>query len=112
MKTFVQPGDALTLTAPATVSAGALVQVGTNIIGVAATDAASAAPVVVETRGVFTMPAAVTNTAAVAGQRAYYDATNNAISVTATTGYIHVGVFTKDKTTADATVTVRLNGVF
>lgn len=109
---YVRPGGTLPVTAPATVSSGGLVVVGTNLIGVALRDAASGAAVEIATDGVWDLTAAVTNTASVVGQKAYYDATNNAISVTTTTGYVAVGVFTAAKVTTTTDVQVRLNGAF
>ena len=52
MKNFVQPGDVITVTAPATVASGDIVVVG-KLAGVAATDAASGDPVEIKTSGVF-----------------------------------------------------------
>ena len=111
-KNYVRPGDSLSVTAPATVSAGGLVVVGTNLIGVALSDAESAAAVEIATEGVWNLTAAVTNTVSVVGQKAYYDPTNNAISVTTTTGYVAIGVFTAAKVTTTTDVQVRLNGAF
>jgi predicted RecA/RadA family phage recombinase len=105
---YVQAGDRLTLTAPSTVTSGQLVAVGTNIVGVALSDAASAASVVIATEGVWNLTHAVTNTAAVVGAKAYYDTTNNAISNTTT--YAQVGNFVVAKVTTTTAVTVRLNG--
>lgn len=109
MDNYVQAGDAVTLTAPYTVTAGQMVGVG-QIFGVAAGDAASAAAVVVETRGVYTLTHAVTNTAAAVGDFAYFDTTNRAIS--ATTTYAKAGVYVAAKVTTSTAVTVRLNGSF
>jgi predicted RecA/RadA family phage recombinase len=109
MKNFVQPGDALTLTAPYTVIAGSLVFVG-SIGGVAQNDAATATPVVVQTSGVFNLTHAVTNTAASIGDVAYFDTTNRAIS--ATTTFPRAGVYTEAKVTTSTAVQVRLNGTF
>lgn len=109
MRNYVQPGNGLTLTAPYTVVAGSLVFVG-NIGGVAAGDAASAAPVVVETVGVFDLTHAVTNTAAAVGDIAYFDTTGRAIS--ATTTFPRAGVYVSAKVTTSTAVRVRLNGSF
>ncbi|MEA5159978.1 DUF2190 family protein [Cereibacter johrii] len=53
MKTYIQSGDVLTITAPAAVSSGAFVKVG-RLIGFAQADAEEGAPVAVVTKGVFT----------------------------------------------------------
>jgi predicted RecA/RadA family phage recombinase len=52
MKNYIQEGDTLTVTAPAVVKSGELVQVG-RIRGVAVTDAASGAQVELRTTGVY-----------------------------------------------------------
>lgn len=109
MKNYVQAGDILTLTAPYTAVSGSLVHVG-EIVGVAAGDAASGAPVVIDTRGVFNLTHAVTNTAAAIGAVAYYDTTNRAISNTTT--YQRVGTHVAAKVTTSTAVTVRLSGAF
>jgi len=109
MKNFVQAGDVLTLTAPYTVASGGLCHVG-EIVGVAAASAASAATVVINTRGVFNLTHAVTNTAAAIGAVAYYDTTAKAISNTTT--YQRVGTFVAAKVTTSTAVTVRLSGAF
>jgi len=55
MKNYVQEGKILTVTAPAAVTSGQYVTVG-SIRGVAAYDAAQGEPVEVATEGVFTLP--------------------------------------------------------
>jgi predicted RecA/RadA family phage recombinase len=113
MKNFVQPGDALTVTAPAVVTAGQIVVVGTNLLGIAATDAASGAPVVIATQGVYRLPADVTAATAAVGQFATHHTTNNTISITAPgAGFVKVGVFAQAKQNGDTTVLVRLNGAY
>lgn len=113
MKNFVSPGDLMTVTAPATVTAGQIVVVGTNLVGVAESDAASGTPVVIATRGIFTLPADVTAATAAVGQFATHHTTNNTISVTAPgAGYVKLGVFAAPKVNGDTTVTVRLNGSY
>ncbi|WP_442955305.1 DUF2190 family protein [Parasphingorhabdus sp.] len=52
MKNYVQPGNTLTLTAPAAIISGDVVIVG-SIIGIANGDAENAAPVDVDTVGIF-----------------------------------------------------------
>jgi predicted RecA/RadA family phage recombinase len=52
MRNFIQPGNVITVTAPAAVTAGSIVIVGA-IVGVAACDAASGASVEVAVEGVF-----------------------------------------------------------
>lgn len=55
MRNYIQPGNTLTLTAPAAIVSGDVVAVG-SIIGVANGDAANGAPVDVDTVGVFRLP--------------------------------------------------------
>jgi predicted RecA/RadA family phage recombinase len=57
MRNSIQPGDTLTIPAPADVLSGGVVIAG-NLKGIAATDAASGAPVAVGVRGVFDLPKA------------------------------------------------------
>lgn len=109
MKNYVQPGNALTLTAPYTVVSGSIVVVG-NAFGVAVGDAASGASVVVETMGVYDLVHDVTNTAAAVGDIAYLHTTNRQIS--ATTTFPRVGVYVAAKVTTSTAVRVRLNGSF
>jgi predicted RecA/RadA family phage recombinase len=55
MKNYVQSGDTIALVAPANVSAGGFVRVGT-IAGIAANDALSGAEVIVQVGGVYDIP--------------------------------------------------------
>jgi predicted RecA/RadA family phage recombinase len=55
MKNYLQEGDSVTVPAPANVSSGDGVLLGT-LFGVAATDADSGANVTIKTTGVFTLP--------------------------------------------------------
>jgi predicted RecA/RadA family phage recombinase len=57
LRNFIQPGDVVTVAAPATIASGGGVLVGT-LFGVAVTDAASGEPVEIKTTGVFTLPKA------------------------------------------------------
>lgn len=109
MKNYVQPGNTLTLTAPAAVSSGDVVLVGA-IIGVANGDAGNGDPVDLDTVGVFTLP----KTAALAinaGDVVYWDATNSVVNKTAS-GNTKLGVATESVPNPSAAVSVRLNGTF
>ena len=55
MRNFVQPGDVLTLIAPAAVKSGGVVSVGA-FVGVATSDAAQGAAVETQLVGVFELP--------------------------------------------------------
>jgi predicted RecA/RadA family phage recombinase len=81
MKTFVQDGNIVTVTAPATVASGQGVLVGL-LFGVAVRAAASGQPVEVVRSGVVTLPK-VTGTAINEGVRVFWD--NSAGNVTTTT---------------------------
>ncbi|HRO60318.1 MAG TPA: DUF2190 family protein [Burkholderiaceae bacterium] len=109
MKNFVQPGDTITLPAPAALSSGDAVLVGTAF-GVACGDAASGAAVEVKTTGVFDLKAASAATAAV-GAAAYWDNTGKEVNATAS-GNTKIGVFLAAKTNGQTTARVRLNGAF
>jgi predicted RecA/RadA family phage recombinase len=81
MKTFVQAGDVVPVTAPAAVLSGAGVLVGL-LFGVAVRDADSGAPVDIQVTGVVTLPK-VSGTAINEGVRVFWD--NTAGNVTTTT---------------------------
>jgi predicted RecA/RadA family phage recombinase len=55
MKNYIEPGDTLTVAAPAVVNSGDVVIVG-KLVGVATVNAASGAPVAVKLTGVFELP--------------------------------------------------------
>lgn len=69
---FIQPGEVITVAAPATVTSGSPVLAGA-LFGVAQTDAAPGADVEIARRGVFTLPKA-TGQAWTAGAKVYWDA--------------------------------------
>ena len=73
MNNFIQPGETLTLTAPATVTSGQLVVVG-SIVGVANFDAASGDDVEVDIEGVFELPK-VSGDTNVVGDKLYWNGT-------------------------------------
>jgi predicted RecA/RadA family phage recombinase len=108
MKTFIQPGDSLTVAAPYAVTSGQGVLLGA-LFGIAAYDAASGATVEIQTMGVFDItkqPAL----AITAGARVFWDDTNRRITTTATGNY-QVGLCAIAALAADATVRVWLNRV-
>ena len=81
MKNFIQPGNTVTVLAPADVASGDGVLVG-GIFGVAAFDAASGAEVEITRTGVFSM-AKTSAQAWTAGAKVYWDATNKVLTTTA-----------------------------
>lgn len=113
MDNYIAPGDLVTVAAPAVVTAGQIVVIGTNLLGVAQNDAVTNGALVIATRGIFTLPADVTTATAAVGQYATHHTTNNTVSVTTPgAGFVKMGVFTKAKVNGDTTVQVRLNGAF
>lgn len=82
MKNYIQPGDSITVPAPADVKSGDLVVVG-DLFGVAQFSAASGDPVEIATKGVFGLPK-VSAQAWSVGAKVYYVAADKNISTTAT----------------------------
>ena len=109
MKNYIQPGNTLTLTAPAEITSGNVVAIG-SIIGVANGDAANGAPVDVDTVGVFRLPK-VSALALAAGDVVYFDAATKLVNKTAS-GNTKLGVATEAVANPSPDVAVRLNGTF
>lgn len=109
MKNHVQPGNTLTLPAPADVLSGAGVVVG-SIFGVANGDALSGEPVDIDVVGVFTLPK-VSALAIAIGDKVYWDDTNKLATKTAS-GNTAIGVATSVAANPSATVDVRLSAAF
>lgn len=107
-KNLVQKGDLLTLAAPASVTSGKLVKVG-NIAGVAQSDAASGAPVVLALDGVWELAKTSAQEWA-AGDNIYLLSNGNVANVSAA-GAVLVGVATEAAANPSSTGKVRLNGV-
>lgn len=108
---ITQGGDRLTVIAPAAVSSGDLVLVGIGY-GIALTDAASAANVVIQTGVVATIPK--TNAASMSmaqGAVVYWDNTGGKATTSATSN-TKIGVAMAAATNVAETVSVRLNGSF
>lgn len=108
MKNHVQPGNTLTLPAPAggiTSGAGALIG---SIFGIAAKDAAAGELVAFCVTEVWTLPKAAG--AVTVGAKLYWDATNKVVTTTAS-GNTLIGAATEAALAGDAVATVRLNGV-
>lgn len=104
MRNFIQDGDVLTVAAPAAVSSGDVVVVG-GIVGVATTDAESAANVAVATRGVFTLTKK-TSLVISAGDAVYWDSDPGETNKTDTDVYL--GVAVESELSAATTVKVKL----
>ena len=109
MKNFVHIGDNVTIPAPATVTSGELVIVG-SLFGVASTDALSGALVTLSTTGVFEMAKVGTDDMSI-GDVVYYDESSDLVTTTAG-GNTKIGVAVEDAGNGVGTVRVRLNGAF
>ena len=107
MKNFVQPGNAITVAAPAILTSGDGVLIG-SLFGVAATDAASGADVEIATTGVFDLPQEATTDTFAVGAAVEWDAVNSRV-IALDTG-VQVGVVVKAAGATAATVRVRLTG--
>lgn len=107
MRNFIQRGDTITIPAPAAVTGGSVVIVG-SIVGVAAGDAASGADVDVVTVGVFAMPK-VAALAIAAGDVVYFDAATALVNKTSS-GNTKVGVAVEAAANPSGSVAVRLSG--
>ncbi|TAH67641.1 MAG: DUF2190 family protein [Rhodopseudomonas palustris] len=106
MKNYLQPGDAITVPAPADVTSGDLVVVG-SLFGVAATDADNGADVVLNTSGVYTLPKTSAQAWTV-GAKVYWDATNAVATSTASTNTL-IGHAVAAADNPSATGVVRLS---
>jgi predicted RecA/RadA family phage recombinase len=82
MRNFIQTGDIVTVAAPAAVSSGDGVLVGT-LFGIATTDADSGADVVIKTTGVFELPKTSAQAWTV-GAAIYWDADDKVATTTST----------------------------
>ncbi|MBF0190222.1 MAG: DUF2190 family protein [Magnetococcales bacterium] len=107
MKNFIQPGDIVTVAAPAAVSSGGGVLVGT-LFGVAVSDAASGDNLEMITEGVVDLPKAAV--AITQGAKVYWDNTAKNVTTTVGTNTL-VGCALVAVAVGDATTRVRLNGV-
>jgi len=113
MKNFVQPGDVVSVTAPANVSAGAGVLVG-SLFGVAVNTALSGAAVEVATRGVFDMVKAGSQ-AWTQGVKVYWDDTAKNCTTAAAAGankLIGVALAAVGSGAGETTGRVLLTGAF
>jgi len=107
-KNFIQPGDTLTVPAPAAVASGGVVIAGA-IIGIAQGDAASGKPVDVATGGVWELPKVAAQAYAGAGVVVYWDSTAGLVTSTAS-GNTKLGVAVESVAAGTGTVKVLLSG--
>lgn len=111
MKNFVQPGNTITLAAPAAMTSGSGVLVGA-IFGIAAHDAASGEPVETVTTGVFDLNK-VGSEAWSVGDKIYWDNTDKRATKVATDNtLIGVALVAVGSGADETTGRVRLNGAF
>ncbi|MGR3804826.1 DUF2190 family protein [Marinibacterium profundimaris] len=105
MKNYIQRGDSITVAAPAAVTSGAGVLIG-SLFGVAATDAETGADVAISTVGVFDLPKEPTTDTFAVGAPVEWDAAND--RVTALDEGVQIGVAVAAAGATAATVAVRL----
>jgi predicted RecA/RadA family phage recombinase len=109
-KTYIQPGDVVTVTAPAGgVKSGDVLVVG-NLIGICNIDAVEGAETELSLTGVWELPKATGQINA--GAAVFFDnVTGHNVVNASGAGLFPLGVAVKAAGTNDATVRVRLNGV-
>ncbi len=111
MKTFIQPGQTVTLAAPYDVASGACLKLGA-IVGVAAHDAIAGAEVETMLTGVHDLTKAPSQAWTV-GAKVYWDDTNKVTTSTATSNtLIGVALLAVAGGASDTIGRVRLNGAF
>jgi len=109
MRNYVQPGNVVSVTAPADgLSAGAGVLIG-SLFGVAAIAAEASTPVEIETVGVFDLDKTAGDTFT-QGATVYWNATTKACTSTASSN-TKIGAALLATSGSSPTVRVRLNGV-
>jgi len=110
MKNYVQEGDTITVTAPAAVKSGDLVQVG-RIRGVAVTDAADGAKVELRTTGVYDIEKLGTEAFATVGLPVYVVLSGNGVkkvTTASTTANVLVGINLETSTGVAGKLRVKL----
>ena len=108
MKTFIQDGNIITVTAPINVTSGTGILVG-SIFGIAAVDAVAGDAVEIGTVGVYELPKLSTAVFA-PGDPVSWNANTGKVVVPAT-GMVPIGVATEAASNGTATVKVRLDGI-
>lgn len=103
---FKQPGDTLSVTAPANVTRGQGILIGAALFGIVLHDASSGAPVEIATTGVWEV--AKTSALAIsAGDRLYWDSTSKVVNKTSTS-QVEVGVAVAGAANPSDTVLMKL----
>lgn len=110
MKNYIQPGDCITVPAPAggTVS-GDLYKVG-GLVGVATTTEAEGQPVVLKTTGVFELDK-INGQAWAVGDVIFMNGTSRMATNVSASGVFRIGVVTEVAANPSAVGRVRLDGV-
>lgn len=108
MKNYIQPGDVMTLVAPAEITAGTPIANGV-LVGVAITDAANGASVECATTGVFEL-AKTSAQAWTVGAAIYLIPSTRVVTTATTSGNILIGTAAAVAANPSATGLVRLNG--
>lgn len=108
MKNFIQPGDVITLTSPAVITAGTPINNGV-LAGVAIKDAAENALVECATTGVFQL-AKTSAQAWTVGQAIYLIPTTRLVTTATTDGNLLIGTAMAIAANPTPTGLVRLNG--
>lgn len=108
MKTYIQPGDVITITAGATIASGDGVLVE-NMFGVAVHDAVNGDSLDLAVTGVFELPKTSAEAWAI-GAAVYWDGSE--ASTTQGSGDVLIGVAAAVAANPSATGLVRLNGSF
>lgn len=110
-KNLIQDGSYITVPAPAAVSSGDVVTVGTHLFGVAIHDAASGADVTIATMGVWSLKKKAAD-AMTLGQQAFWDTANAEVLKATASGVKIIGVVVGGVLSANAgNVFVKLNQV-
>ncbi|MCC0063614.1 MAG: DUF2190 family protein [Defluviimonas sp.] len=109
MKSYIQKGDNITVSAAAAAASGEGVLVN-KLFGIAAGDAAIGEDLDLVTVGVFDLPKVSTDAIAV-GAFVYWDDANKLVTTTAT-GNTKIGVAVTAAANPSGNVNVRLNGTF
>jgi predicted RecA/RadA family phage recombinase len=110
MKNYIQPGDTVTVTAPANVASGEGVLIG-KLFGVAAISAASGQDVEIKTTGVYELPKTSAQEWATVGLPIYWDDSTGVLTTVAASNTF-VGVNLAAAANPSGYGVVRLNGTF
>ncbi len=111
MNNFLFEGDNFPIVAPYAAVAGRII-ISNNLFGVAQANANSGANVTISVGGIYTFTKAnAVSTSAGLGALAYWDNTNSAVTISATSN-TKIGVFAAAAANTDVTAVVRLNEAF